>query len=98
MLGLGKTSCLKPKVYKSSLVMLGTSCATVSVVFFLTCELALVMFSRPKILASPLSALNLSSDRFTVSFTTGSFKLSAVGQSGHTLTTAVAGTEHRGVK
>lgn len=61
----------------------------------LTCELAFVMFSRVKQLARRLSSLNLCRQRLAVSLTMGSFRFSAVGQSGHVSTTAVAGTEHK---
>lgn len=57
-----------------------------------TCELALVTFSRRKWLLRRLSLLNLCRERLAVSLTTGSFTLSAVGQSGHTYNKAVAGT------
>lgn len=40
-----------------------------------------------------VSLLNFSRDRFTVSATIGSFRLSVVGQSGHVFTMAAAGTE-----
>lgn len=60
--------------------------------YYPTWELALVTFSRRKWLPRRLSLLNLCRESLAVSMTTGSFTLSAVGQSGHSSTTAVAGT------